>query len=221
MERIDSDHAKESKTGKQGRAEIEDAEAAEIDHESEDAGESATFSFGKPGGFDFGHAGCAEGLKVSVDAANGHEETEDSPDRGGAEEDVHDDGAGGADEHRLFAADPIGDQSVDDLAKGINQRGGENNPRHLGIAEMVLVADGFVRDREIEPAEIKRCIEEPEVAPVEAAAGTEARRIAAKCRPGTGMLIYFCIRWNRWPRFLYNRFRAFVANFCPDSKTGR
>jgi len=171
------DHAEESETCEERGAEGEDAEAAEVDHEAEDASETAPFGFDEPGGFDFGHAGRAEGLEVAVDAADGDEESEDSPNGGGTEEEVHGDGAGSADEHGLFAADAVGEEAVEDLSEGVDEGRGENDFGHLGIGEMVLLGDGFVGDGEVVAAEIEAGVEEAEVTPVEAAAGTKTLRI--------------------------------------------
>ena len=79
MERRNLPETEENETGEKRRAEIENPEAAEINHEPENAGEASALAMAEPGGVDFHHAGRAERLQVAVDPANGDEQPEQSP----------------------------------------------------------------------------------------------------------------------------------------------
>ena len=81
--------------------EIVDAEPAELNHETENAGESSAFGATKPGRVHFHHARRAEGLQVTVNARS-RRRCEAVRERREAEDDVDHDRAGRADEHRAF-----------------------------------------------------------------------------------------------------------------------
>src|SRR5262249_42713662 len=67
-------HSKKSKTSQQCRAEIENAEATQIDHEAEDAGETPSFQPTEPGGINLDHARSPIGLQVTINSPNRHKE---------------------------------------------------------------------------------------------------------------------------------------------------
>src|SRR5204862_7603357 len=88
MQRWNSNQTEEGKSGEQRRSEIEDAEAAEVDHETEEAGEAAALRMTEPGSIHFYHSGRAECLHVSIDAANHHAPPTESPTLPSAETDL-------------------------------------------------------------------------------------------------------------------------------------
>src|SRR5204863_9667574 len=79
MQRWNANQTEEGKSGKQCGSQFEDAKAAEVDHETEDAGEGAALRVTEPGSIYFYHSGRAECLHVSIDAANHHEQPKESP----------------------------------------------------------------------------------------------------------------------------------------------
>src|SRR5439155_23618106 len=114
MQRWNSNQAEEGKSGEQRRSEFEDAEAAEVDHETEDAGEGAALRATESGSIYFYHSGRTECLHVSIDAANDHEQPKKSPNRRGAEKDVHKDRRRGSDKHRPFSTKTIDEETIQD-----------------------------------------------------------------------------------------------------------
>src|SRR5947199_8778904 len=79
MQRWNSNQTEKGKSGEQRGSEFEDAETAEVDHETEDAGESAALRATEPGSIYFNHSGRTECLHVSIDAANDHEQPKKTP----------------------------------------------------------------------------------------------------------------------------------------------
>src|SRR6266404_349778 len=70
MQRWNSDQPKKGKSGEQGWSEVKNAEAAEIDHKTEDAGKASAFGMAEPRRIYFHHSRRAEGLHVAIDSAN-------------------------------------------------------------------------------------------------------------------------------------------------------
>ena len=104
MQRRNVNQAEDGEAGQQCRAEREDAEAAQVDHEAEDAGEPPALTVAEPGGVDLHHAGRAEGLQIAVHAADGDEQAKHPRERRGAKQHVHHDRARRADQHGAFAS---------------------------------------------------------------------------------------------------------------------
>src|SRR5213592_3188526 len=114
MQRWNSNQTKEGKSGEQRGSEFEDAEAAQVDHETKDAGETAALGMTEPGSIYFYHSGRTECLHVSIDAANHHEQPKESPKSRSAEKDVHNDRRHGSDKHRPFSTKTIGEETIQD-----------------------------------------------------------------------------------------------------------
>ena len=70
MQRRNSDQPEKGKSGEQRRSEFKNAEAAEIDHETEDAGKASALGMTEPRRIYFHHSRRTEGLHVAIDSAN-------------------------------------------------------------------------------------------------------------------------------------------------------
>src|SRR6266404_1667070 len=70
MQRWNSDQPEKGKSGEQSRSKFENAEATEINHETEDAGKASTLGVTEPRRIYFHHSRRAEGLHVATDSAN-------------------------------------------------------------------------------------------------------------------------------------------------------
>src|SRR5262249_24095466 len=169
VQRRHTPNPKKYEAGKQRWTQIKNPEAPKVDHETEDAAESSAFARAEPGGVDFYHARCTKRLKVPVDPADGDEEPKQSPERGQTKKEVHQHSSGGTDEHRAFAPETVGEQAVENLATGIRQEPCGNDRAHVRFAEVILVTDRPVRDREIVTTHIERCVEQADKAPVHSA----------------------------------------------------
>src|SRR6516162_5185031 len=130
MEWRNLEKSKNGEACQQSRSERENAEAAEIDHESKDAGEAAAFPVLEPGGIDFDHSGRSECLQIAIDPANRDKQSKQSGERGHSENDIHYHRAGGPNQHRFFSANLIGKKTIDDLAKGIGQERDRDDVPH-------------------------------------------------------------------------------------------
>src|SRR4051812_16640812 len=177
MQRRHGPQTEENEAGQQRGPKRVDEKTAGIDHETKNAGETAPLDFGKPGGVDFYHAGSAERLQVTVDSADEQKPRKHSGERGEPEKEIHRHGAGSADEHGAFAANAIGEQTVEDLPAGVSKERGGDDRAHLPLVETELVADGFVRDREVVATGVKRGVKEANEGPVQPAPGTEPLRM--------------------------------------------
>src|SRR3954471_4565140 len=97
-------NAEDSKPTKQGWAAPGDAEPTEINHEPEDACETATLTMVEPGAVDFDHPRRSEGLHVAVNATNSDEQAKNADVGSRAKNHVHGYGSGSANEHDQFPA---------------------------------------------------------------------------------------------------------------------
>ncbi len=172
-------HSENDKSGEQRGAQVEDAKTSEVDHEPKNPGETAPLPMPEPGSVHFDHAWRAEGLHVAVDPANRHEQAKHPPKRGHPEEDVHDDRAGGTNQHRFFTPHFVGDEPVNDEPAGVRQQGRGDNLAHVPAVEVELVADRLVRDREVVSAHVERGVQQADQTPVQTAARTKSRRISS------------------------------------------
>src|SRR5690242_20050283 len=96
MQRGNREQSKNGKPSQKRRAEAEDAESSQIDHETKDPGELATLAMPEPGGVNLHHARSAERLQIAVQSADGYEKAEHPRKRGGPKQDVHQNGPRGS-----------------------------------------------------------------------------------------------------------------------------
>ena len=196
----------DGESGQDHRSELGDGEPAELDHESEDAREFAAFVLAEPGGVDLDHARRAERLQKAVQHPRQHENAQQAPQGGGAEHEIEDDGRERADGERLFPADAVGGQAVEHLPDRIGPEERGEHPAELVLGKTELVADGFVGERKIVAAKVKRGVGEADEAPVEAAPRAESFRVFVPLGDGG---ICTAIGHNS----------AFLAVFVSNSKT--
>ena len=107
---------KKNEARQQSRAEdVDNQKSPEIDHETEDAGETSRARCANQAALIFTIPGAPNDWS-SHRSADGNEQPEHARKGGEPEEDIHDDRPSGADEHGALAADSIGQKAVDDLA---------------------------------------------------------------------------------------------------------
>ncbi len=161
----------------------------------------------KPGGVDLDETRRAERLQVTVHAANRDEHSqqrknqvqmqpterhepmalfEEAPLRGGAEEHIHGDRSGRANEHSAFSAEAVGEQAIDDLAAGVGQGPTRQDRADVRPRESELVTYGLISKREVVTAHVEGGVQQTEKPPVQPAPRAKAGRIGesggSRCR---------------------------------------
>jgi len=110
---------KETESSENEGSEKADGDLAELNHETKDSRKSSAFLAGEPSGVDFDHAGATEGLEVAVEQPDHGEGSEGSSEGPEAKEKIDGNSADSADEEGFAAADAVGEESIDQLARAI------------------------------------------------------------------------------------------------------
>ncbi len=160
----------------QGRK-IVDGHLPQLDHKSEDTGERAAFRAVEPRRVDLDHPRRAERLEVAVHAPNEGKRCERACKRCRTEHQVHDDGAGRANQHGDASANSVGQEPVDQLPDPVGHRPRAQNLRNLELAKTELRHQTRRGKSEIVPADVVRGVHEPKAHPIHATAGSKSRGI--------------------------------------------
>ena len=161
------------KSSEKNRREIVDRELTDLDHETEDARERPALGASKPGRVHFDHARGTERLEVTVHQPDCREGGERPGERGESEDEVDEDRARGADEHRDFAADAISEKAVDQLAGAVGDGPGAEHAGDLECAKSELRHHSGSREPEIVPAHVERGVEQADDEPVQSPSRTK------------------------------------------------
>ena len=163
-----------NKSTKHHWSELENNGSPQINHATEDSRERATFRLAEPRRVNLDEARRAERLDITVNTSQHHEQPQHAPKRRCAEQQVHCDCPCRADEHRALAANPVGEQSIDDLSDGIREQLRRDDAAHVRLRKMKLIGDGFISEGKIVAAQIIGRIHQPDDAPVQTATRTES-----------------------------------------------
>jgi hypothetical protein len=162
------------KACKNQRGQLTDGDLAQLDHKAIDAGERSTLIAIEPCRVDLDHARGAEGLEIPVHQPNQRERGECPRKRCKAIDQINDDRAGGANQHRRASADTIRDETIDELAYPVSEGPGTQNARNLERTESVFRYHSGRGEPKIVPAHVVRGVHEPEADPIQATAGSKS-----------------------------------------------
>ena len=160
------DEYSNGEAGEDDGREVVDGELPELNHEPENAGERAALSPAEPGRVHFHHARRAEGLKVTVEEPNRGKGAECAGEGCEAEDEIDRDRPRSANEHRGFAANAIGKQTVDELTGAVGDRPRAEHSGDLECAEAKIAHHARGRETEIVTARVIRGIEQADDEPV-------------------------------------------------------
>lgn len=112
---------KETESSENEGSEKADGDLAELNHEAKDSRKSSAFLAGEPSGVNFDHPRATEGLEVAVEEPDHRKGGEGSSEGTEAKDQINGDGADSADEEGFAAADAVGEESIDQLARTISE----------------------------------------------------------------------------------------------------